>query len=161
MWDAKGLMKIGNKRILEYLLTKFAWLGQTVLVTSPGREHPPGTEAFDLEVSDPVGGLGPMRGLLTTIENISTPIVLVTSVDMPLVGGEQLLWLLKKIEQHPETAGIMIEHSGHIEPFPAVFRLDAKGAIESELMTGGGSLQSLAKKSGFIVIPAPEHWPDE
>ena len=39
-----------------------------------------------------------MRGLLTALENISTPIVLVTSVDMPLIGGEQLLWLMKVIE---------------------------------------------------------------
>jgi len=161
MGQPKGMLKVGDKPILEYLLTRFAWLGPTLLVTSPGREDPPAADAFDLEVADPVEGMGPMRGLLTTLENTSTPLVLVTSVDMPLVGGEQLVWLMKKIEEHPEAAVIMIEHNGRIEPFPAVFRQEAKQAIETELKTGKGSLQALAKSPGFIVLPAPPQWSDD
>jgi molybdopterin-guanine dinucleotide biosynthesis protein A len=62
MGKAKALLRIGNQPILTYLLERFAWRGPTMLVSSPGREHPPGAEEFDVEVVDPVEGMGPVRG---------------------------------------------------------------------------------------------------
>src|SRR3954470_6533758 len=91
MGKPKGLLKIGNQPILTYLLKRFNWRGPTMLVTSPGRERPPGTEGFDLEVVDPVEGMGPVRGVMTALENSKTDFLIVASVDMPLVGREQLL----------------------------------------------------------------------
>ena len=48
-----------------------------MLVTAPGIARPRGAERFDREVVDPVAGLGPLRGLMTALENASTDIVVV------------------------------------------------------------------------------------
>src|SRR3954471_1425448 len=90
MGKPKGLLRVGDQPILTCLLKRFSWRGPTMLVTSPGRERPPGAEDFDLEVADPIEGKGPVRGVLTALENSTTENLIVASVDMPLVGREQL-----------------------------------------------------------------------
>src|SRR5690349_21350151 len=91
----KGGLHIGAEPILAYLLRQIAWEGPTLLVTAPGRERPRGWELFDREVVDPVAGQGPLRGVLTALEQASSDVVAVATVDMPGVGGEQILWLLE------------------------------------------------------------------
>src|SRR3954469_12653277 len=90
MGRPKGLLRVHGRPVLEYLLERFDWPGPTLLVTAPGRERPPACELFSCEVQDPVAGLGPLRGILTALESARTPLVVVTSVDMPGVGREQL-----------------------------------------------------------------------
>src|SRR4051812_33054535 len=121
MGKPKSLLRIGNQPILTYLLERFAWRGPTMLVTSPGREKPPGADGFDVEVVDPVEGMGPVRGVLTALENLTTEIVIVASVDMPLVGKEHLLWLMEQMQKRAKACGLMIEREA-IEPFPSIFR---------------------------------------
>src|SRR5437762_2106214 len=99
MGKPKGLLQVSDQPILTYLLKRFNWRGPTMLVTSPGREKPPGAGGFDAEVIDPVEGMGPVRGLITALENSKTQILIVASVDMPLVGREQLLWLAENIQE--------------------------------------------------------------
>src|SRR2546430_7328455 len=77
MGGPKGSLEVRGKPILEYLLGRFQWRGQTLLVTAPGIGRPRGAERLDREVLDPVAGLGPLRGVLTALENASTEIVVV------------------------------------------------------------------------------------
>src|SRR4051794_29668278 len=85
MGRAKGELRIAGEPILEYLLDRFDWPGPTMLVTAPGREHPTGWARFTREVTDPVSDQGPLRGILTALENATTEVVIVTPVDMPLL----------------------------------------------------------------------------
>src|SRR5256885_3123333 len=126
MGKAKSLLRIGEQPILSYLIERFAWRGPTMLVTSPGRQKPPGSEEFDVEVVDPVEGMGPVRGLITAMENLKTEILVVASVDMPGMGREQLLWLMQNLEERPETCGLMLKRE-EIEPFPSIFRKTRAG----------------------------------
>src|SRR3954467_6767125 len=77
MGKPKGGLLIDDRPILEYLLDRFRWPGPTLLVTAPGREHPPGCQRFDLEAVDPVSDAGPLRGILTALENATTDQVVV------------------------------------------------------------------------------------
>src|SRR2546421_4822578 len=154
MGKPKSLLRIGNQPILAYLLERFAWRGPTMLVSSPGRERPPGAEEFDVEVVDPVEGMGPVRGVLTALENLNTEILIIASVDMPLIAQEQLLWLMQKMEEKPQACGLMIEREA-IEPFPSIFRKTESSWKDKH------SMRSLANIEGFAVIPAPRDWPDE
>src|SRR5436305_504355 len=83
MGRPKANIQLRGRPILEYLLDQFVWPGPTLLVTAPGHEKPPGWERFDREVSDPVAGSGPLRGVMTALESISTPLVAIVTVDMP------------------------------------------------------------------------------
>jgi molybdopterin-guanine dinucleotide biosynthesis protein A len=152
MGKAKGLLTVGDLPILTYLLKRFAWRGPTMLVTSPGRQKPPGAEGFNLEVVDPVEGMGPVRGLVTALENSKTQLLIVASVDMPLAGREQLLWLIEKIQEKP---GVMIQHQGQVEPFPSIFNKERAGRPLYD------SMRALARIDGFAVIDAPKSWPDD
>ena len=70
MGQPKGLLTLKGQPILDYLLDALAWPGPTLLVTAPGREHPPGWERFDNEAADPESGGGPLRGVLTALESM-------------------------------------------------------------------------------------------
>jgi molybdopterin-guanine dinucleotide biosynthesis protein A len=154
MGKAKGLLRVGDKPILQYLLERFSWRGPTMLVTSPGREKPPAAEGFDMEVVDPAEGMGPVRGVLTALENLKTEIVIVASVDMPLVGREQLLWLADSMA---DACGLMIQRDSIIEPFPSIFRKARAGCRWYEQ----ASMRSFSKTEGFALVHAPKDWNED
>ena len=97
MGRPKGELLIEGQPILSYLLKRLEWPGSTMLVTAPGREHPAGWEQFSVEVTD-AQPLGPLGGILTTLQNASTPIVIVLTVDMPGIEQPHVRWLLQEFE---------------------------------------------------------------
>jgi len=160
MGKPKGLLRVGDQPILSYLLERFEWDGPTMLVSSPGREHPPGAELFDREVVDPVEGMGPLRGLLTALENATTSMVIMSSVDLPLVLKEQLIWLVEKLQGQPWKTGLILERPKFFRPFPSIYTIGAKQAIAAHFERGERSLSSLLRL-GITPIEAPAHWPDQ
>lgn len=165
MGRPKGTLQIRGRPILGYLLDRFAWPGPTLLVTAPGREHPPGWELFDREVADPVAGLGPLRGLITALEAAVTPLVLVTTVDMPGIEPAQLEWLIQQLDEREEAAGVMCCRPGDageedviIEPFPCAFRTSAAGDLRHRLEAGQRSIHGLAAAGIADLVPAPARW---
>jgi len=165
MGRPKGELRIGGVPILRHLLDQISWKGPTMLVTAPGREHPPGWERFDREVVDPVAGLGPLRGLLTALENTTTDLIAVTTVDMPGITARQLDFLIERLRGQPEWFGVMARRtmraSEQIEPFPSVFRPKAKDIVAEELQAQRRSVYRLASIAGFHVIDAPPDWGEE
>src|SRR5258706_2787745 len=161
MGKAKSHLRIGEQPILSYLMERFAWRGPTMLVTSPGREKPPGAEQFGLEVVDPVEGLGPVRGLLTALENAKTSMVIVTSVDLPLLQKQQLTFLVELLQGQPWQTGFMLDRPKYFRPFPCILALGTKDDIAAHFQRGARSLASLFRLLRLTPIEAPVQWPDE
>lgn len=157
MGRPKAEVYIKGKPILVHLLDRIGWRGATMLVTAPGREHPPGYERFDCEVMDAVAGEGPLRGLLTALQNVGTDLCIVTSVDMPLIERGQLRWLNSAIRGRPDALGLMTRHVV-IEPFPSIYRRDAVHAVRNKLQGSRKSLTSLCDEGRFVVLDAPTQW---
>jgi molybdopterin-guanine dinucleotide biosynthesis protein A len=156
----KGLLRIGNQPILDYLLDRLAWPGPTMLVTAPAREHPPGWTRFDREVIDPVAGLGPLRGVLTSLENAATEWVSVVTVDMPGIGREQLEGLLVSISA--DDAGKMYAHRDErIEPFPLLIRTQAASILRQRVERHELSVTKLLEEKSFGACDVPGRWGDE
>src|SRR6185437_4632525 len=129
MGRPKGEIRIEDRPILKYLLERFSWPGPTLLVTAPGREHPPAWERFEREVVDPVHDQGPLRGILTALQHLRTPLLLVATVDMPAIAVSQLHWLLDEMRKSPNQLGLMLRRSVEttaIEPFPSALRAGAR-----------------------------------
>jgi molybdopterin-guanine dinucleotide biosynthesis protein A len=158
----KAQLEIADQPILEYLLRRFAWPGPTLLVTAPGREHPKGYELFDREAVDPVAGQGPLRGVLTALENAAAKVCVVATVDMPEVSIEQLNWGINHLQERSELRGVMMRRitdgKPQIEPFPLACRTDAAAVIAQRLTEGRRSVHSLADLPGFAVEDVPAHW---
>src|SRR4051794_29684613 len=72
MGGPKSNLTLHGRPILDYLLDRFSWPGPTLLITSPGREHPPGHTRFSAEAVDPVPDQGPLRGILTALQHATT-----------------------------------------------------------------------------------------
>jgi molybdopterin-guanine dinucleotide biosynthesis protein A len=165
MGAPKAELLITGRPILEILLERFAWRGPTLFVTSPTRERPRGSEAFDREVSDPVAGVGPLRGVLTALENAATPIVLIATVDMPCIGRAQLERALQALNSNEKTIGVMWNRAGAddgrdgIEPFPCALRRDAaREVVARHLGLGRRAVHALASEPSFMLVSPPREW---
>jgi molybdopterin-guanine dinucleotide biosynthesis protein A len=158
----KGMLKIKARPILSHILANANWPGPTLLVTSPSRQSPPGAEEFDAEAVDPVAGLGPMRGVLTALENAQTEAVIVCAVDMPAMNGEVFRWIAEQLIRKPAAHGILIERilngKVQIEPLPAAFRRSARQLLVQRIASGKRSLCGLAVSDAIEVVQAPQHW---
>jgi molybdopterin-guanine dinucleotide biosynthesis protein A len=161
MGQPKGNLRVGNRAILEYLLDQFAWCGPTILVTAPGTEHPPGAQRFDREVSDPIAGAGPLRGLLTALQTTATDLLVITTVDMLRISVEHLSWIARQLADRPALLGLMMTHDDQIEPFPSAYRSAAIRIAAEQLSHNKRSMHGLLKRPGFDSIPAPADWKSE
>jgi molybdenum cofactor guanylyltransferase len=161
MGKPKGNLRIAEKPILAHLLDRLAWPGPTLLVTAPGREHPPGADRVDREVVDPVPGEGPLRGVLTALEHATTDTVVVVTIDMPCVTAGQLAWLLEQFAQRDGTLGLMTSRSDQTEPFPSVYARGASDVIARDLAERQRSVHRLVAHKRFVVLPAPGDWDDK
>src|SRR5205823_2114326 len=85
MGRPKAHLQIDGKPILSWMLERMAWQGQTMLVVSPGHDNPPGHELFTSQFCDPAPHQGPLRGVLTALENSHTPLLVILTVDMPCI----------------------------------------------------------------------------
>ena len=157
MGQPKADLRVGERPILAYLLDRFDWPGETMLVTAPSRRSPPGTELFDREVVDPVDGAGPLRGVLTAFEHLNTPLAIITTIDMPCIEATHLRWLIEQYDPG-ETLGLMLRHGAQIEPFPLICRADAIDAIRARFSAGERSVISLASHGDVRVIDVPREW---
>jgi FdhD protein len=163
MGRPKALLSVGDRPILQHILDRARWPGPTMLVTSPGRQSPPGTELFDIEAADPIAGVGPMRGALTALENAATEQVIVSAVDMPSIASEIFQFLAEQLHQRPEALAVMIRRARQngvtIEPLPAAFRIGARNLLQERLARSKASLRELTECADVHVVDAPESWP--
>lgn len=158
----KAFLRIQNRPILDYLLDRLAWPGPAWLITAPGREHPPGSERFERELVDPVSGLGPLRGILSALEHLDGPELIITTVDMPAMTGGALQWMIAQLRVRPEVSGVMCRRDcaggGQIEPFPLAVRGAAEPFIRKRLECGQLSVQRLLEEPSFTPITPPSEW---
>ncbi len=161
----KALLQLDSKPILRWLLDRWRWPGPTMLVSAPSVLHPPGCELFDREVADPVEGLGPLRGVLTALTHLSTPLVAITTVDMPGVNRALLTHIVESLAARPDCDGAMCRvrttTDERIEPFPAAFRSSASQQIAQRLEAGQRSVRGVCAESAFCVMDFPEDTPTE
>jgi molybdopterin-guanine dinucleotide biosynthesis protein A len=163
----KANLEIRGKPILRHLHDEWGWPGPTLLVTAPGREHPPAYEVFDREVVDPVGGEGPLRGVLTALETVATPLLVVATVDMPRVRLQHLRWLVEQLLSSPAselaimTNRSLPDGSTQTEPFPCAMRAGVSmlEIVRHRLARGEKSVWRLSQEPGTRIVPAPSHWP--
>jgi molybdopterin-guanine dinucleotide biosynthesis protein A len=158
----KGMLQIRGRPILTHILASSRWPGPTLLVTSPGRESPPGAKDFDAEVVDPAPGLGPMRGVLTALQKSKTEAIVISAVDMPAMNGEVLRWIAQELRRRPTARAILVERlvdaKIELEPLPCGFRRSARDLLTQRIATGKRSLCGLAGCDGIETARAPQLW---
>jgi len=164
MGGPKAWLRIEGKSILAWLHAKLQWPGPMMVVTSPTSANPPDANLFDQAIVDPVDGLGPLRGILTALENARTQTVVAVPVDMPFVEREHLIWVIGQLAARPQCLGVMCSKSNagidQIEPFPSAFRLTAAELVGQRLTGERRSLHSLCELPEFCAASTPGDWPE-
>jgi molybdopterin-guanine dinucleotide biosynthesis protein A len=122
-------------------------------------------DLFDSHAIDPVDGLGPLRGVLTALENARTSTVCVITIDMPGVTRESLRWLARGLNAAPMLQGVMCRVSSEgqemSEPFPSALRTTASKLLDQRLQLGYRSMRSLCYGTSFASLVPPSDWPEE
>ncbi|MBV8781685.1 MAG: molybdenum cofactor guanylyltransferase [Phycisphaerae bacterium] len=159
----KVYLKLNGEPILTHLFHRIQWPGPTMLMNAANLARPPGSEFFDREVIDSVEGEGPLRGILTALESMTTPLAVLITVDMPCVNQRMLAWLLQEWMARSECDGLMCrmqrDAETRIEPFPSVFSRSAMKAISQRLLTGRRSVSGLLEDQRFVAADVPADWP--
>jgi molybdenum cofactor guanylyltransferase len=159
MGRPKGELRVGGRPILQYLLAQWKWTGPTILITAPGREKPPGWEAFDREVSDPAPGEGPLRGIVTALQLCApADIIVIATCDMPRVTTQMLTHLASALAADESILAVMTRRGRTIEPFPMAVRRASMNVLRQRLERGERSLQSLTTLPQFTLIEPPADW---
>jgi molybdopterin-guanine dinucleotide biosynthesis protein A len=165
MGVAKAKLLVRGQSILAWQLQRLGWKGPTMLVTAPATRNPPDADLFDRECVDSEDNAGPLRGILTALENCDTPFVATVAVDMPRVDYSMLERLIETLERQAKWKGVMFRvpaDEGHgIEPFPSVFRKTAAAVIAQRLAEGKRSVHALCDLPDFQTIDVPASWPAE
>ena len=160
MGVAKSRLKINQIPILKLIHDRLRWPGPTILVDAPDREKPPGHELFEKVATDPVAGEGPLRGILTAMEQTVSPLLVVTPVDMPCMMIEALSVLVDVLQRQSVNAMAMFQRGGKLEPFPVAFVVSqARPIIQGQLSGGKASLHGLVEVINTIRVPASPSWP--
>jgi molybdopterin-guanine dinucleotide biosynthesis protein A len=182
MGQPKGLLRIQGKPILEYQLERLNWPGPKWLITAPGRGHPPGWESFDREISDPVSGLGPLRGVLSGLQQLTGELLLIGTVDMPGLKRDHLEWLVAQMKSESQIGimcrrhgALVIPHhpnplpgdagarggagtGGIVEPFPMLLRKESVVSVRHRIESGRLSVHGLLEEPGFEAVETPAAW---
>jgi molybdenum cofactor guanylyltransferase len=161
MGAPKSHLMVQGQTVLRWLSNQWKWDGPTLLVTAPGREHPPGSDAFDREVVDAVADQGPLRGVLTALEAATGELVVMTTCDMPTVRREQLDWIVHQFENDAQALALFLRHDDKIEPFPCILRKSADALVRARLDSNDHSMQALAKLPRCSIRSAPPDWPSD
>jgi molybdopterin-guanine dinucleotide biosynthesis protein A len=165
MGSPKARLHIDGKSILRRLLDGLQWPGPTMVVSAPATANLLDAKLFDMHCTDPVDGLGPLRGVLTALENSTTPTVAAIAVDMPAINKEMLTCLVQSLQARPDCNGLMFcvprREGQEIEPFPSVFRADAAKSIIDRFGSGNLSLHGLCDSASFLAVAAPADWSEE
>jgi molybdopterin-guanine dinucleotide biosynthesis protein A len=163
MGRPKSHLLLNGRPILQDLLDRLHWPGPTLLVTAPGRQHPPASDHFEAEVTDPVENEGPLRGLLTALDSCATDMLAVLTLDMPAIGRDQIDWLVDELKSRPTALALMLRRSDdgedRIEPFPSAYRRSASDVVKAQLAAAKRSVHSLSSLPQFLTLPAPAAWP--
>src|SRR5207249_1634907 len=132
---------------------------ETVLITSPGREHPPGSLSFTREIIDPIPDQGPLRGILTALEATRTDLLVIATCDMPMIENHHFAWLADQLSRTTQS-GVFVR-STTIQPFPCALRKSASSLVVDRLCSGDHSVRTLVELAQFELLPAPAHWNSE
>jgi molybdopterin-guanine dinucleotide biosynthesis protein A len=131
-----------------------------MLVLAPHQPLPRGSDRCDRVVRDDEPGQGPLRGILTALRNATTSLLIVATVDMPMIAHDHLAWLADQLAARPDALGVFLTRD-EIEPFPSAYRTTASAAIASQLEANRRAVRALTKLPGFVTLPVPANWPDE
>lgn len=112
-------------------------------------------------VLDPHPGAGPLAGLVSGAEALSTDFIVVVACDMPAVEPGLVGLLLELLaDAGPGVqAAACADAAGRLEPLPLVMRREARGLLQAAALAGAQALQEGLAALAVLVVGEPDWRP--
>ena len=127
----KGLLKIGDKTLVEIAIINLSPLCNTVLISSNSEDY---MQFGAKVVPDVIPNIGPMGGIYSSLLESRTDLNLVLSVDLPLVNEGLLAFLVEQSIGY--MAAVPWSGQEHFEPLCACYNRAILSAIHDYINKG-------------------------
>ena len=106
---------------------------------------------FGSVLEDAQPGLGPLSGIQAALHATQTELNLILSVDLPLMTGEFLTWLL--LQAHGSEQRITVpDAGGNLQPLCAVYHRQVAGVVDEALTKGELKVTRLFQRAATRII---------
>ena len=123
----KGLVLLNNKPMIEYVIESLETQVSELLINANRNQDRYSEYGFDI-VSDELSGYhGPLAGMASALNKVTTPYMLTAPCDSPFIADDLAERLINAL--HTENADISVAHNG--ERMQPVFCLMKKELLSS------------------------------
>lgn len=154
--------RIGEGTLLDRSVAALAAVVvDLVVIVAPGDDRVPGPTGRPLRVvTDPEAHGGPLVGLLTGLEAVEQPLVIVVGGDMPTLRRDVLRLLVRTLASQPTIDGVVLRSRGTLVPLPAAVRTGAATDVARRLVGDGERrLRSLFERLPTRILDEGEWRP--
>jgi molybdopterin-guanine dinucleotide biosynthesis protein A len=154
--------RIGEGTLLDRSVAALASVAvDLVVVVAPGDGRATGPTSRPLRVvADPEAYGGPLVGLLTGLEAVEQPLVIVVGGDMPTLRPDVLRLLVRTLSSRPTIGGVVLRSRGALVPLPAAVRTGAATDMSRRLVGDGERrLRSLFERLPTRILDEGEWRP--
>lgn len=154
--------RVGAGTLLDQSVAGIASVvSDLVVVVAPGDNRVPGPVSRPLRVvADPEAHGGPLVGLLTGLEAVEQPLVVVVGGDMPTLQPDVLRLLVRTLASQPTFDGVVLRSRGTLVPLPAAVRTGAATDLARRLVGDGERrLRSLFERLPTRILDEGEWRP--
>ncbi len=148
MGSDKGLLSIHGKTFVEMILDKLSPLVSKVMISANNKTY----GKFGVTVyHDEIKEAGPMGGLFTVLQKVSTDYILIISCDIPFVRTEILEYLLSKVAEGYDA--FVPIHRGAAEPLCAVYSKNCLPVLRRQLEKKEFKMKEMFRELKLKYIP--------
>ncbi|MCG8569794.1 MAG: molybdenum cofactor guanylyltransferase [Spirochaetes bacterium] len=154
MGQDKAYIDFLGKPLIEYILAKLLNVfSEIVVVTGHSENFHHGQNTLFVNDLDEFKGMGPLAGIYTGLQTISTQCAFVTACDMPLISENTILKLIKSFKDN-HCQVLFARNNLKIEPLLAVYSINCSNSIYQMLKGGNKKVQAIASlvETDFLDI---------
>ena len=151
MGEDKALLTFGDQRLVERMLGVAGSVAPNVFIVGSKERY----SSFGATVEDIYIGCGPLAGIHAALSATCTEMNLMLSVDMPLMTGAFLSWLVQQAEVTRELV-IVPDAAGGQQPLCAIYRRQTLSAVADALRRGEYKIGRLFSRVPTRIIGEQE-----
>ena len=147
----KGLVMLGGKPAVQYVIEQLQPLVTKTVIVSDNREY----EKFGLEViGDVIKNSGPAGGILAALQHSDSKKNFVVSCDMPFITAPAITFLIKNSFQNQITLPV---YKQHLEPLFGIYATDCFSGWQQLIEQQVFKLQDLISHFSFLKIETDDN----
>lgn len=153
--DDKGLIELHGRPMVSWVVEAIKPVANEVVINANRNTQAYGQLNLDV-IGDVIGDFpGPLAGLLSACEHLTTDWVLMCPCDSPFIQRAliETLWQAAQSQAQSGDTSIVVAHDGErLQPVFAIVRRELKSSIRDFLTRGDRKIDRWYKEEGFTAV---------